>query len=134
MITASIVKELRDKTNAGMMDCKKVLTETNGDLEAAIKLLKTLVSDTQSANYCSAKALRQRLGFPASLYGPLLKTLKQAELVIEKDDIILPTSCEISLYDVLCAFIGQIPADEIKSLSSEADRLKQIGIDELSDD
>lgn len=40
MITASIVKELRDKTNAGMMDCKKVLTETNGDMEAAIKLLR----------------------------------------------------------------------------------------------
>lgn len=40
MITASIVKELRDKTNAGMMDCKKVLTETNGDMDAAIKLLR----------------------------------------------------------------------------------------------
>ncbi|MGL4402058.1 MAG: translation elongation factor Ts [Luteolibacter sp.] len=40
MITASIVKELRDKTNAPMMDCKKVLTETNGDLEASIKLLR----------------------------------------------------------------------------------------------
>ncbi len=40
MITASIVKELRDKTNAGMMDCKKVLTETAGDIEASIKLLR----------------------------------------------------------------------------------------------
>jgi len=40
MITAAIVKELRDKTNAGMMDCKKVLTETNGDIDAAIKLLR----------------------------------------------------------------------------------------------
>lgn len=40
MITASIVKELRDKTNAGMMDCKKVLAETNGDIESAIKLLR----------------------------------------------------------------------------------------------
>ena len=40
MITASIVKELRDKTSAPMMDCKKVLTETNGDLEASIKLLR----------------------------------------------------------------------------------------------
>lgn len=40
MISAATVKELRDKTNAGMMDCKKVLTETNGDLEAAIKLLR----------------------------------------------------------------------------------------------
>jgi len=40
MISATIVKELRDKTNAGMMDCKRVLTETNGDIEAAIKLLR----------------------------------------------------------------------------------------------
>jgi elongation factor Ts len=40
MISATAVKELRDKTNAGMMDCKKVLTETNGDLDAAIKLLR----------------------------------------------------------------------------------------------
>lgn len=40
MITAALVKELRDKTNAGMMDCKKILGETNGDLEAAIKLLR----------------------------------------------------------------------------------------------
>lgn len=40
MITAAIVKELRDKTNAGMMDCKKVLAETNGDIDAAIKLLR----------------------------------------------------------------------------------------------
>jgi elongation factor Ts len=40
MITAAIVKELRDKTNAGMMDCKRVLTETQGDIEASIKLLR----------------------------------------------------------------------------------------------
>lgn len=39
-ITASLVKELRDKTNAGMMDCKKALGETNGDLEAAVTLLR----------------------------------------------------------------------------------------------
>ena len=39
-ISASLVKELRDKTGVGMMDCKKVLQETNGDLEAAIKSLR----------------------------------------------------------------------------------------------
>ncbi|MBK1884176.1 elongation factor Ts [Luteolibacter pohnpeiensis] len=39
-ITAATVKELRDKTNAGMMDCKRVLAETNGDIEASIKLLR----------------------------------------------------------------------------------------------
>lgn len=35
-----MVKELRDKTNAGMMDCKKALTETQGDMEKAIDLLR----------------------------------------------------------------------------------------------
>ena len=38
MITAAQVKELREKTGAGMMDCKKVLTETDGDMEKAIEL------------------------------------------------------------------------------------------------
>ena len=40
MITASLVKELREKTGAGMMDCKKVLTETDGDMEKATELLR----------------------------------------------------------------------------------------------
>ena len=39
-ITAEKVKELRDKTNAGMMDCKKALKETNGDLEQAVVYLR----------------------------------------------------------------------------------------------
>ena len=40
MISAGLVKELREKTGAGMMDCKKVLTETDGDMEKAIELLR----------------------------------------------------------------------------------------------
>lgn len=39
-ITASLVKELRDRTSAGMMDCKKALVEANGDIEAAIDILR----------------------------------------------------------------------------------------------
>ena len=37
-ITAGLVKELRDKTGAGMMDCKKALVQTDGDIEAAVIL------------------------------------------------------------------------------------------------
>ncbi len=40
-ITAALVKELRDKTGAGMMDCKTALTETGGDIEAAVDWLRT---------------------------------------------------------------------------------------------
>src|ERR1700754_746761 len=39
-ISAGMVKDLREKTGAGMMDCKSALAETNGDVEAAIDLLR----------------------------------------------------------------------------------------------
>lgn len=39
-ITAAMVKELREQTGAGMMDCKKALTETNGDMDAAVEVLR----------------------------------------------------------------------------------------------
>ena len=39
-ITSQMVKELRDKTNAGMMDCKKALNDTQGDMEKAVDLLR----------------------------------------------------------------------------------------------
>ena len=40
MVTAQLVKELRELTGAGMMDCKKALSETDGDLEKAIDVLR----------------------------------------------------------------------------------------------
>ena len=39
-ITAAMVKELRESTGAGMMECKKALTETDGDMEAAVDVLR----------------------------------------------------------------------------------------------
>ena len=39
-ISASMVKELREKTNAGMLDCKKALEESQGDFEAAVEWLR----------------------------------------------------------------------------------------------
>ena len=39
-VTAAMVKELRESTGAGMMECKKALTETDGDMEAAVDVLR----------------------------------------------------------------------------------------------
>jgi elongation factor Ts len=44
-ITAAMVKELRDKTGAGMMDCKNALSETDGDIEQAVELLRVRLGD-----------------------------------------------------------------------------------------
>jgi elongation factor Ts len=44
-ISAAQVKELRDRTGAGMMDCKKALEETDGDIDAAVELLRVRLGD-----------------------------------------------------------------------------------------
>lgn len=58
-ITAGLVKELRDKTGAGMMDCKTALTETNGDVEAAVDWLrkKGLAKAAKKAGRVAAEGL-----------------------------------------------------------------------------
>jgi elongation factor Ts len=58
-VTASMVKDLRDKTGAGMMDCKKALAETAGDMEAAIDWLraKGLASAAKKAGRTAAEGL-----------------------------------------------------------------------------
>jgi elongation factor Ts len=59
IITAQMVKDLREKTGAGMMDCKTALTETNGDMEAAVDWLRTkgLAKAAKKAGRVAAEGL-----------------------------------------------------------------------------
>ncbi|WP_163192640.1 translation elongation factor Ts [Clostridium thermarum] len=59
MITAQAVKELRERTGAGMMDCKKALSETNGDMEKAIEFLreKGLAAAAKKAGRVAAEGI-----------------------------------------------------------------------------
>ena len=58
-ITAQMVKELREKTGVGMMDCKTALNETNGDMEAAVDWLRTkgLAKAAKKAGRVAAEGL-----------------------------------------------------------------------------
>lgn len=59
MITAELVKQLRERTGAGMMDCKKALTETNGNMDKAIEYLreKGLAAAAKKAGRIAAEGL-----------------------------------------------------------------------------
>ncbi len=59
MISASVVKELRDRTGAGMMDCKRALVDTDGDMDKAIELLreKGLAAAAKKAGRIAAEGL-----------------------------------------------------------------------------
>jgi len=58
-ISVDMVKELRERTGAGMMDCKKALTETNGNMEKAIEFLreKGLAAAAKKAGRVAAEGL-----------------------------------------------------------------------------
>jgi elongation factor Ts len=61
-ISATLVKELRDKTGAGMMDCKRALQETNGDMEAAVVLLRER-GMAQAAKRADRAATEGKVGY-----------------------------------------------------------------------
>ena len=69
-ISAQMVKELRKKTSAGMMDCKKALTATEGDLEKAIEYLRKKGMDAASSKF-NRQALNGIVGSYIHLYGKI---------------------------------------------------------------
>ncbi|MBI1866103.1 MAG: elongation factor Ts, partial [Nitrospirae bacterium] len=64
MVSASAVRDLREKTGAGMMDCKKALAETGGDFEKAVDLLrqKGLAALAKKAGRIAAEAVAAHPG------------------------------------------------------------------------
>jgi len=69
-INAQMVQELRKKTSAGMMDCKKALTATEGDLEKAIEYLRKKGIDAASSKF-NRQALNGIVGSYIHLYGKI---------------------------------------------------------------
>jgi elongation factor Ts len=87
-ITAAIVKELRDKTGAGMMDCKKALTENNGDMEAAIEFLrkKGIASAAKRADRAANEGRVDVYIHPGNKIGVLIEINCETDFVANTDD------------------------------------------------
>src|SRR4029079_13912336 len=87
-ISASMVKQLRDATSAGMMDCKRALQETDGDFDAAVKLLRE--------KGMASAAKRAEKGQPGGLaltqaddsYGTIVPVGCETEPVSKNEDFI----------------------------------------------
>ncbi|MBT3706886.1 MAG: elongation factor Ts [Proteobacteria bacterium] len=87
LITAGQVKELRERTGAGMMDCKKALGETNGDLDEAIALLrkKGAASAEKKAGRIAAEGIVQLLISEDASCGTLLEVNCETDFVAKDD-------------------------------------------------
>ncbi|SDF39635.1 translation elongation factor Ts [Sporolituus thermophilus] len=87
MITAEMVKELRERTGAGMMDCKKALTETKGDMEKAIDYLreKGLAAAAKKAGRITAEGVVEAYIHGGGRIGVLLEINCETDFVAKTE-------------------------------------------------
>lgn len=116
IIDAQLVKTLREKTNAGLMDCKKALGEANGDIEAAIDILRK-----KGAAGAAKKADREaREGVIAQAILPGAKTGVLIEVNCETDFVAKNDSFK-AFCDELARKLAQSPGADV-----EADRVEAV--------
>jgi elongation factor Ts len=87
-ISAKTVKELRDKTNAGMMDCKKALEEASGDLEKAVEILreKGIAKAAKKSGRTTNEGLVASYIHPGDKLGVLVEINCETDFVAKTDD------------------------------------------------
>src|ERR1043166_9430008 len=88
MITADMVKKLRDQTGAGMMECKSALTEANGDFEEANTILRKrgLASAAKKAGRATGEGLIAHRLSPDSTIGTLAEVNCESDFVARTED------------------------------------------------
>lgn len=88
MFTANDVKELREKTGVGMMDCKKALTEANGNMEEAVKLLreKGLAVAAKKASRIAAEGIVESYIHMGGKIGVLVEVNCETDFVAKTDE------------------------------------------------
>ena len=88
MVTASQVKDLREKTGAGMMDCKKVLTETDGDMEKAIELLRErgIAKAAKKSGRVAAEGLVEAYISEDGKVGAIVEVNSETDFVAKNDE------------------------------------------------
>ena len=89
-ITASLVKELRERTGSGMMECKKALVETDGDIEAAIELMRKsgLAKADKKANRAAAEGLVVIKTAADAKSAVVVEVNSETDFVAKNDDFI----------------------------------------------
>ena len=106
-ITASMVKELREMTGAGMMDCKKALTETDGDMDKAVEFLreKGLAKAQKKANRIAAE------GIVVDVVAEDGKSAVAVEVNSETDFVAKNADFQQFVSDLAAVVIKDAPAD-----------------------
>ncbi|GAB7388246.1 translation elongation factor Ts [Bacillaceae bacterium] len=131
-VSASLVKELREKTGAGMMDCKKALEETNGDIEKAIEVLreKGLAKAAKKADRLAAEGLVESYIHGGGRIGVLVEVNCETDFVAKTDEFkafVKDIAMQIAAANPKYVRREEVPAEEV---AKEREILRQQALNE----
>ncbi len=132
-ITAKLVKELRDKTSAGMMDCKKALVENKGDMEKSIEWLrqKGIASAEKKSGRVAAEGAVGSYIHTGSRVGVLLELNCETDFVA-RGDLFQGLLRDLSMQVAACPSVEYVSVDQIPESIANKEKEIEMGRDDLS--
>ncbi len=132
-VSAKVVKELRDKTGAGMMDCKKALAETSGDMTKAIEWLrqKGIASAEKKSGRVAAEGSIGSYIHTGSRVGVLLEINCETDFVA-RGELFQGLLKDIAMQVAACPNVEYVTTDQIPKDVVEKEKAIEMGRDDLS--
>jgi elongation factor Ts len=132
-ISAQTVKDLREKTGAGMMDCKKALTDNNGDIEKAIESLrqKGLATANKKSGRAAAEGIIASYIHTGNKIGILLELNCETDFVARRVEF-QNLAQDIAMQIAASSNVEYINTGEIPSAIIETERKIEVGRDDLN--
>lgn len=132
-ISAKLVKELRDKTNAGMMDCKKALTESDGDMTKAIEWLrqKGITSAEKKAGRVAAEGVVESYIHTGGRIGVLVEVNCETDFVARRSDF-QELARNIAMQVAACPNVEYVKIDDIPEETKAKEKEIEMGREDLA--
>jgi elongation factor Ts len=132
-ISAKLVKDLRDKTNAGMMDCKKALKETNGDITKAMEWLrkKGITSAEKKAGRVAAEGLVESYIHTGGRIGVLVEVNCETDFVARREEFQSLVK-NVAMQIAACPNVEYVNKDEIPQAIVDKEKQIEMGREDLA--
>ena len=132
-ISAKLVKELRDVTGAGMMDCKKALAETNGDKDKAVEWLrqKGIASAEKKSGRTAAEGAVGSYIHTGARVGVLVEVNCETDFVA-RGEIFQELIRNVAMQIAACPSVDYVKVDDIPAEVAEREKQIEMGRDDLA--
>ena len=132
-ISAKLVKELRDSTGAGMMDCKKALKESDGDLEKSVEWLrqKGISSAAKKEGRVAAEGLVHSYIHVGGRIGVLVEVNCETDFVAKGDDF-KSLAQDVAMQIAACPNVEYVKVDDIPQAWIEKEKSIEMGREDLA--